>query len=184
VDVAPPDRPLTDGVVTLRPWTLDDVPALIVGIDGDPEISSFLELIPQPYRTNEGRAWVELATAMWRDQSGSPFAVVVDDAVVGGAGISWIDREHGVGDIGYWIRSDARGRGHTTRAVRVLSHWAFGCGCQRLQVRADTENVASQRVAERAGFQKEGVMRSVRFNARLNRRMDFVLFSMLPGELD
>jgi RimJ/RimL family protein N-acetyltransferase len=184
VDVVPPETPLSDGVVTLRRWELDDVPALVDAIDGDPEISNFLELIPQPYRTNEARLWVELSSKMWRDRAASSFAVLVAGEVVGGTGINWLDRDHGVGDIGYWLRRDARGNGYTTRSVRLLAHWAFEIGCERLQLRADTKNVASIRVAERAGFFREGVMRSARFNPRLGRRMDFVLFSLLPSELD
>jgi RimJ/RimL family protein N-acetyltransferase len=184
VEVSPPEQPLTDGVVTLRRWEIGDVPALVDAIDGDPEISSFLELIPQPYGAAEGRMWVDATTVMWRDGSASPFAVLADDAVVGGAGINWIERGDAVGDIGYWLRRDARGRGYTTRAVLLLARWAFDLGCERLQIRADTENESSVRVAERAGFKREGVLRSIRFNPRLGRRMNFALFSLLPGELD
>lgn len=181
--VSPPDQPLTDGVVTLRRWELGDVPALVTAIDGDPEITNFLELIPQPYRDAEARAWIEAAAAMWRDETGSPFAVVAAEEVVGGAGITWLDREESVGDVGYWIQRDARRRGYTTRAVLLLARWAFDLGCERLQIRADTENDASLRVAERAGFTLEGVMRSIRFNPRLGRRMNFALYSLLPDEL-
>ncbi len=183
VEVSPPEQPLTDGVVTLRRWEIGDIAALVDAIDGDPEISSFLELIPQPYRETEGRMWVDATAAMWRDGTASPFAVLADDAVVGGAGINWIDRGDAVGDIGYWLRRDARGRGYTTRAVLLLARWAFDLGCERLQIRADTENKASIHVAERAGFQREGVLRSIRFNPRLGRRMSFAVFSLLPDEL-
>jgi RimJ/RimL family protein N-acetyltransferase len=183
VHVSPPDQPLTDGVVTLRRWELGDVPALVTAIDGDPEITNFLELIPQPYRDAEARAWIEAAAAMWRDETGSPFAVMAAEEVVGGAGITWLDREESVGDVGYWIQRDARRRGYTTRAVLLLARWAFDLGCERLQIRADTENDASLRVAERAGFTLEGVMRSIRFNPRLGRRMNFALYSLLPDEL-
>jgi RimJ/RimL family protein N-acetyltransferase len=183
VEVAPPEQPLTDGVVTLRQWEIADVPALVDAIDGDPEISSFLELIPQPYREAEARTWVDAAAAMWRDRIASPFAVLAGDAVVGGAGINWIERDDAVGDIGYWLRRDARRRGYTTRAVLLIARWAFALGCERLQIRADTENEASMRVAERAGFQREGVLRSIRFNPRLGRRMNFALYSLLPDEI-
>jgi RimJ/RimL family protein N-acetyltransferase len=183
VEATPPEQPLTDGVVTLRRWELGDVPALVDAIDGDPEITNFLELIPQPYREAEARLWVDAAAVMWSDRSASPFAVLADGRVVGGAGINWIDRGDAVGDIGYWLRRDARGRGYTTRAVLLLARWAFDLGCERLQIRADTENEASMRVAERAGFQREGVLRSIRFNPRLGRRMNFALYSLLPPEL-
>ncbi len=183
MDVSPPDPPLTDGVVSLRAWDLQDAQALVAGIDGDPEISRWLELIPQPYREHEARTWVAQATALWREGAASPFALLAQGEVVGGTGINWIDRDHEVGDIGYWLRRDARGLGYVTRAVRLAATWAFDHGCMRLQLRADSENSASQAVAERAGFRREGIQRSARYNPRLGRRMDFVLYSMLPGEL-
>lgn len=183
MDVAPPAQPLSDDVVTLRGWQHGDEDALVDALDGDPQITSFLELIPQPYRTPEATAWIDAAEAMWRDGIAAPFAVLVDEAIVGGAGITWVDRDNAVGDIGYWTRREARGRGYTTRAVRLLAGWAFSVGCERLQIRADTENEASLRVAERSGFVREGVLRSIRYNPRLGRRMNFALYSLLPGEL-
>jgi len=169
-------------VVALRLWEERDVASLVDALDGDSEITRWLELIPQPYRELEARAWIAQATTLWREGSASPFAVTVERRVVGGVGVNWIDREHGVGDIGYWLRNDVRGLGYTTRSVRLLIRWAFAIGCQRLQVRADVENDASQAVARRAGFSHEGVQRSARYNPRLDRRMDFVVFSMLPDE--
>jgi len=183
VDVVQPDPPLSDGVVLLRPWQDGDVDALVSGIDGDPDISVWLELIPQPYTVAEARMWIGLAAAMWRERTGSPFALVVGGDAVGGVGVNWIDRDQGVGDIGYWLRRDARGHGYTTRGVVLAARWAFEVGCERLQLRADAENEASQRVAERAGFKREGIQRSARYNPRLDRRMNFLVYSLLPGEL-
>ena len=86
-------------------------------------------------------------------------------------------------EIGYWVRAEARGRGVATRAVRLAAGWAFDQGdVVRLQLRADVHNRASQRVAENAGFQREGVLRSVRYSRRQKRRVDFVMYSRLAGE--
>ena len=183
MEVVQPDPPLSDGLVLLRPWDDGDVDALVSGINGDPDISAWLELIPQPYTVAEARMWIGLSAAMWRERTGSPFALVVGDEAVGGVGINWIDRDQGVGDIGYWLRRDARGHGYTTRGVVLVARWAFEIGCERLQLRADEANEASQRVAERAGFRREGVQRAARYNPRLDRRMNFVVYSLLPGEL-
>jgi RimJ/RimL family protein N-acetyltransferase len=72
-----------------------------------------------------------------------------------------------------------------TRALKLISRRAIEVdGAARLQLRADPLNVASCRVAEKAGFTREGLLRSVYWNARLGRRQDHVLFSLLPGELD
>ncbi len=71
----------------------------------------------------------------------------------------------------------------TTRAVRLVAAWALrAAGCERLVLRADTLNVPSQRVAERAGFVREGIERSARFSPRQGRRVDFVVYSRLPED--
>jgi len=88
-----------------------------------------------------------------------------------------------VAGIGYGVRAEVRGRGVATRAVRLVSAWAFEeCGVQRLQLRADVLNAASQRVAERAGFHREGVLRSIRYSRRHERRVDFAMYSLLADE--
>ncbi len=184
--LVPPDPPLSDGVVTLRPWTHDDVPALVACLNGDPEITRWLDMIPQPYGESEARLWVDQASSYWREGSSAPFGVVDADKgeVLGGVGLRWIGEEHGVGEVGYWIRRQDRGRGLTRRGVLLLVRWAFdSLGCERLQLRAELDNIPSQRVAEKSGFRREGVLRSFHFDARENRRVDHVMYSLLPSEL-
>ena len=183
-----PDPPLSDGVVTLRPWHEDDVDALVACLDGEQEIARWLDAIPQPYRETEARSWLEHSSSAWREGTSAPFAVTdaTTSELVGSVGFGWVgERDQQVGEIGYWMRREARGRGLTTRAVRLVSKWALTeLGWERLQLRADEENLPSQRVAEKAGFTREGVLRSVHFNARQDRRVDFVMFSLLPAELE
>jgi len=184
--IAAPDPPLTDGGVILRPWDERDVPTLVECIDGDEEMIRWMDAIPQPYLDAEARTWIEQASSFWQTGTSAPFAVTeaVTGSVVGGVGFAWVGDER-VGEVGYWSRSEARGRGLTSCAVRLVSRWSFeALGCERLQLRVDAENVASQRVAEKTGFTREGVLRSVHFNPRQQRRVDFVMFSLLPGEID
>jgi RimJ/RimL family protein N-acetyltransferase len=173
-------------VVTLRPWQYDDIPELVECIDGDEEMTRWLDMIPQPYRDKEARLWIDQATSFWREGTAAPFALVAAESgeVVGGVGFRWLGEEQGVGEVGYWLRARDRGRGLTTRGVTLISRWAIEeLGCERLQLRADEENVSSQRVAEKAGFTREGVMRAVHYSARLDRRVDYVMYSLLPSEL-
>ena len=66
--------------------------------------------------------------------------------------------DDGRGSVGYWLLEDGRSKGRATRAVRLMASWALPeMRLGRLQLRTD-ENVASQRVAERAGFAREGVL--------------------------
>ena len=70
-----------------------------------------------------------------------------------------------------------------SRALQTLCRFAFAqLGLKRLELLADPENVASQRVAEKVGFQREGVLRS-RLLHPDGRRRDDVMFSLLPDEL-
>ena len=171
--------------VALRPWREDDAAELVAALDGDDEVARWLDAIPQPYTDADAQAWLAQAVHAWREGAGAPFAVVeaATGRLLGGMGVRWIDRASGVGEVGYWTRAASRGRGVTTRALVLATRWAFDpAGCQRLVLRADTRNVPSQRVAERAGFVREGVERSARFSARQRRRVDFVVYSRLPGD--
>jgi RimJ/RimL family protein N-acetyltransferase len=69
-----------------------------------------------------------------------------------------------------------------SRAVSLLSRWALGdLGLDRLQLFAEPSNGASLRVAERTGFQREGLLRS--YAVVNDRRVDYVVFSLLPADL-
>jgi RimJ/RimL family protein N-acetyltransferase len=170
------DRP-SDGVVLLRPWERGDAETLVEALDGDPEIARWLDQVPQPYRRSDALAYIgglgESAFAVTDARTGE---------VLGSVGVRF-NETGDVGEIGYWLRESARKRGAMTRAVQLVSRWAFERGAARLQLRADVENVPSRRVAEQAGFRLEGVLRSAHWNARLGRRQDWAMYSLLPEEL-
>jgi RimJ/RimL family protein N-acetyltransferase len=92
-----------------------------------------------------------------------------------------VDRDRRA-EIGYWVARETRGRGVASRAVVLLGGWLFeALGLARLQTHTETDNVASQRVAERAGFTREGVLRS--YELIEGRPINVVMFAALPGEL-
>jgi RimJ/RimL family protein N-acetyltransferase len=173
--------------VTLRPWSEDDLDALVRRIN-DADIAAFLDLVPHPYTEQDAHDWFAITREGWRSGMQATFGVHADgiDGVVGGIGVRFLDGlEAGGAEVGYWVAAEARGRGVATAATRAAAAWAFGAAPDliRLQLRADTENVASNRVAEKAGFTREGVLRASRFNSRLGRRSDFVMWSLLREEL-
>jgi RimJ/RimL family protein N-acetyltransferase len=168
------ERLPSDGVVALRPWSEADVEELVACLDGDPEIARWLDQIPQPYTVLDALTFI-------RRTSETTFAVVdvASERVVGGIGLRWTDD---VAEIGYWARLDARGRGMTTRALELATRVAFEQGAGRVQLRADVENLPSRRVAEKAGFIAEGMLREAHWNPRLGRRQSWVMYSLLPAE--
>lgn len=79
---------------------------------------------------------------------------------VGGTGLHRIDWGVPRFEIGYWVRTGFEGQGLVTEAVRALSRLAFDrLRAARVEIRMDTNNAASRRVAERAGFTFEGILR-------------------------
>jgi RimJ/RimL family protein N-acetyltransferase len=184
--LTPPEPPLADEVVMLRPWRADDAPVIVAALDGDPEIAHWLDQVPQPYGLDEAREYLAACRQGWEEGAGASFAVLdaADGRVLGSLGVRLAGLPDGVAETGYWIAREARGRGVATRALRLAARWILGHeGIGRLQLRTDTLNVGSQRVAEKAGFTREGVLRSLHYNPRVGRRVDFVMFSLLPGEL-
>jgi RimJ/RimL family protein N-acetyltransferase len=100
--------------------------------------------------------------------------------VLGGASIQNIDLLRSIADVGYWLLPGARGRGVATRTARAVAEFGFSLGVERIQAYVNVGNVDSERVLERVGFTREGVLRSM---PRLGRsRVDQTLFSLLPGE--
>lgn len=104
-----------------------------------------------------------------------------DDRLLGTVGVH-VRRPHDqTAEIGYWLAAEARGRGAMTRAVRLVADWAFAAlGLWRLEILVHPDNPGSQGVAERAGFTREGLLRSYR--QRKGVREDYILFSLLRDD--
>lgn len=166
-----PDR------IVLRPFALSDAEALVQA-SLDPDVAA----LPGPSlaTVDEARAWIERAE---RDRQGEgPWRFAVADAeggeLLGYTGVRLVD---GNGQIGYWVRREARGRGVATEALRLLVRWAFEeRSFGRLQLLTEPDNRASQRVAEKCGFRREGLLRS--YVVTGEHRVDGVMFGLLPGD--
>jgi RimJ/RimL family protein N-acetyltransferase len=144
---------LRDDAIRLRPFAEADVPAITLACN-DPEMR-FAAAVPSPYTEDDARAYVQLAAETERRW----ILCISDDA---GAMLGSIDLRaagDGTGSVGYWVAPEARGRGIATRALRLVSRWALEeLGVERLTLTTHPENLASQRVAEKAGFRRVGVL--------------------------
>ena len=120
---------LEDDVVRLRPFEEGDVPAIVAACQ-DPEIPRWTA-VPSPYTEADARAWLE------SDEEES-FAVVdrASGELLGSIGVRYLDG--GIGEVGYWVKQEARGRGVATRALGLVARWALvDKGLGRFQLRAD-----------------------------------------------
>jgi len=178
-----PVPPLTDDVVLLRPWYEADAPGKVLAFS-DPVVQRFSRRTT-PYTEADARsALAEQEEARLRGEELNFALAGPGDqaAMLGGCSLYDVRLDQGCAALGYWLASEARGRGVATHAVRLLARWAFAeLGLARLELTCGPDNEASQRVAERCGFVREGLLRShVPFKGA---RRDSVIYSLLPGEL-
>lgn len=149
-----PNDELSDGVVSLRRWRIGDAETLH-GLIADnvehlrpwmPWISA--EPAPVVARVELIESW----DAAWESRSEFPVAIVVAREIIGSAGLHR-RQGRGVLDIGYWISAAHTRRGFVTRAAKLLASDALSLPDVRaVEIHHDVYNVASGRVAERAGF--------------------------------
>lgn len=173
---------LTDGVIACRPPAERDLDAIVAACQ-DPQIVRFTR-VPSPYTADHGSTFLAMAIAGWQAGRDFVFAVVdpETDALLGACGVHQRPDRDGAAEIGYWIGSGARGRGVATRAVVMVARWAVvDVGFPRIELIADVDNHGSIRVAERAGFHREGVLRSR--VVLLGTRRDAVLYSLIAEDL-
>jgi len=179
-----PDPPLGDQVVLLRAWSPDDVPVKLLAF-ADPTVQRFSWTRTVDYTEADARAFFEGQKQARARGEELNFAFVAprDPAVVfGGGSVYDIDLEQGRAAVGFWLSPAARGQGIATHATQLMARWAFDVlGVARLELTCGPDNEASQRVALRCGFVREGVLRA--YMPFKGGRRDTVMFSLLPGEL-
>jgi len=102
------------------------------------------------------------------------------DTLVGSSGLQGIDWEVPKFEIGYWCRTGFTGRGYITEAVLGITEFAFDAlGARRVEIRCDSRNLPSARVAERAGFLLEGELHNNEVGA--DRRLaNTLIYAMTP----
>lgn len=171
---------ITAGDLTLRPFVAEDI-AWVYEVSLDPAVQRFLQ-IPLPYRLSDAEYFVrEMAIAAWDSRQRAEFLVQGGTGErLGRVGLG-LDG-NGAAQIGYWMDPAARGRGVATSSVRALCGWAFDrLGLELIEWRAEVGNVASRRVAEKAGFRFEATLR--RRLVHRGVRVDAWIGSLLGSEL-
>jgi RimJ/RimL family protein N-acetyltransferase len=178
-----PGELLVEGDTALRPWRDTDLPELVQACR-DPEIVRWTS-VPAGYTEADARNYLRQRYDAAFAGLTAPFAVVhaSEGRLLGSISLLRFAWEHGRGEVGYWLAAWGRGRGHGTRAVRLICAWGFAAlHLERIDLMASTENPASQNVAERAGFTREAVLRA--YMPGEPEREDMVMFGLLRGELD
>jgi RimJ/RimL family protein N-acetyltransferase len=177
---------LVDGDILVRPVELTDEQALFEAVrESIPEVSPWLGWCHENYSIDETREFLRLRADKSQGDEWYSFGVFDRNdggRFLGGIGLNFINRVHQFGNLGYWVRTSANGKGVAARASRLVAKFGFEeLGLQRIEIVAAVSNIPSQRVAEKIGAVREGVLRK-----RLligGESHDAVLFSLVREDL-
>lgn len=171
-------------IIEIRPYTLDDADALTTAVhESLADLSPWMSWADAGFCPETARTWIAAQIAAAGAGDAYEFAIVDKAGLyLGGCGVNRIQRDLRYGNLGYWIRTSAAGRGVAVRAVDMLARWAFAhTELERLELLCAVGNLRSQRVAEKAGAEREGTLR-----ARLrthDEQLDAVLYAIVRGDL-
>jgi ribosomal-protein-serine acetyltransferase len=109
------------------------------------------------------------------------YAIFYNEKIAGRIGMHHINRQHMIGEIGYWLAEDMQGKGIIAKCCTALINHAFKeLGLNRIELKCGLENSKSRAIAEKLEFTREGILRKAEL---LNGQfIDLYLFSMLKEE--
>jgi ribosomal-protein-alanine N-acetyltransferase len=178
----PPQVPeLEAGPFRLRAFGEIDLP-LIEEASHDPFIP-LITTVPAVYTPEEGAAFLQRQRDRVTSGEGYPFVIedVAEQRGIGAVGVWLRDLDRGRVSFGYWVVASARGRGAAAHALTACAAWAGSAFAPaRLELYVEPWNEASIRTAERAGFRREGLLRS--WEPVGDERKDMLMFARIPDD--
>lgn len=171
--------------VTVRPWRRGDGPALWEAVEASREhLAPWMPWLDDTRGPDDTAEFVVRAGARWDTREDMAVAIFerATGQLLGGSGLHRIDWTIRRFEIGYWLRADAEGHGYMLEATQVLTRLAFeqleAC---RVEIRMDTANERSRRVAERLGYTLEATLRRA-FTTPAGTPTDVYVYRLLPEQ--
>jgi len=160
---------LTNGIITLRSYR-----------DGDADLiyEAARESIPE-------MTPISNCTEKWEQGSEYNFAITDTSTsrYLGGCGLNDMQHEPTIANLGYWVRTSATKKGVATATTLLLADFGINeLNLKRIEIVVDVDNKASQRVAEKSGATREGILRNRL--AQHGKPTDAVMFSLIPRDLN
>ena len=176
---------LTDDVIRLRPLVMEDASELTDAVQKSiPDLMPWMSWCHAGYNQQDALRWLNTLPSGWAKGTDYSFVItdITDGQILGGCGLSFVNQLFRFGNLGYWVRSDRRGAGIASRAVYLLTRFAFEkVGLVRVEIVVAVDNRPSLRVAEKIGARWEGVLRN-RLIVR-DSIYDAVMHSLTPEDL-
>jgi len=175
---------LTDGFILLRPYRAEDVYQLHKAVlESMTELSPYLDFARDGYNLEQSKQWITDCPDRWK--KGTEYNFAITDAAtgqyLGGCGLNEFDTSRRMANLGYWVRTTKTGRGVATACTLLLAKLGIDeLKLKRIRLTIAVPNRASQRVAEKAGATREGLLRNGMFVRDI--MYDCVVYSFIPGD--
>jgi RimJ/RimL family protein N-acetyltransferase len=146
------------GDLVVRSWRKSDLDALVRHANNPKIAANLRDQFPHPYTRRDGVDYLDFVREQNPERS---FALQYDGEAMGGIGFQiGVDIARISAEMGYWLSENYWGRGLASRAAQAVSEWAFSeYKLTRVFALVFSHNVASMRVLEKAGFEREGLLR-------------------------
>ena len=162
----------------LRAFTSADA-ALVAEAGADPLIPLITTVPTAPAEPAAVQAFIGRQDERARSGQGYSFVIADADTDVGLGQIGLWPHGQGRASVGYWVAPSARRQGVAHHALQVVSAWGLALpGLHRLELYVEPWNEGSWRAAERAGYIREGLLRS--WEPVDGQRRDMYMYSRLP----
>jgi RimJ/RimL family protein N-acetyltransferase len=170
----------------IRRLAAADAPALWeAGVESVEAVYPWMPWCHPRLTPEEVAAYIRWTAEAWEQDQTYSFGIfeVETGTLVGGIGLSHVERGNELANLFYWVRSSYAGRGAATAATRLIARFAFEeLGLRRVEIVVAVSNHASQRVAEKAGATREGVLRKrVLLHGESH---DGVMYSLIEEDLE
>jgi len=180
-----PDSFETERLLIRCPMPGDGAAVNAAVVESAIELKPWMPWADPPPTVDQSEEFARKARAHFIERSDLPLLMLLKGTgeIVGGTGFHRIKWEVPAFEIGYWCRTSLTGRGLVTEAIRGMTKFAFETmAASRVEIRCADTNLRSRRVAERAGYTLEGILRNNGLTQGALRNT--LLFSMVPAEYE
>ena len=181
-----PPNEITDNTILLRQYQLSDIPMIVEAVrESADELKPWISWCQHEYTEEQARIWLESLPDSREKGISYDFAIIdsTGGSYLGGCGINHIRWTYRFANLGYWVRTDRTGQGIASRVVPLLARFAFEhLGLMRVEIVVAVGNKASQRVAQKVGAVREGILRN---RIVIGKNVyDAVMHSLIPQDFD
>jgi len=168
--------------IQIRPLEMRDALDVFRAVDESrAEVSRWMDWCRPTYALHDAEEWIRTSLDGRDEGTCFEFGIFAGRRFIGSCGLSRVDRTARVANLGYWVRTSATGQGVAPEAARRVIEWAFAnTNVERIEILAAVGNRRSQRVAEKIGAVREGVLR--RRLEVFGRHHDAVIYSVVRGD--